>query len=185
MKKRIGLLLCALVLCGCAGQDSGLSRALELRARLNAAACEFTAVITADFDSYTQCFTLACTVQADGTVDFEVEAPAEIAGITGQVSASGGKLLFDDIALAFPLLADGRLSPVAAPWAMLRSLRSGYLNYTTVEGGCLCIAVDDTYESDALHIDVWLDAADLPQRSEILWQGRKILTITLENFAFL
>ena len=49
----------------------------------------------------------------------------------------------------------------------------------------LRIMINDSYRGDTLHLDIWTDAGDLPVRGEILWQGRRILTIEITNFAFL
>jgi hypothetical protein len=35
-----------------------------------------------------------------------------------------------------------------------------------------------------MQVDIWLEAG-IPTGAEILWQGRRILTIKVENFAFL
>ena len=77
------------------------------------------------------------------------------------------------------------VSPVSGPWLLMKTLRSGYLTSCGVEDGCLRIAIDDSYEDDALHLDVWLDESDCPKRGEILWKGRRILTVEIENFVFL
>jgi hypothetical protein len=43
---------------------------------------------------------------------------------------------------------------------------------------------DGSYQDDALHLDIWLDENDSPQRGEILWQGRGILSVSVTNFVF-
>ena len=118
-------------------------------------------------------------------VDFTVKEPQAIAGITGSISPKGGKLTFEGLSLGFELLADGSVSPVSAPWILMKTLRSGYLTSCGVESGCIRVAIDDSYEEDALHLDFWLDEKDLPKRGEILWQGRRILSLDIENFVFL
>jgi len=123
-------------------------------------------------------------LDAQGKVTFSVTAPETIAGITGTVSASGGRLTFDGNALAFTLLADGQVSPVSGPWLLMKTLRSGYLTSCGMEEGSLRIAIDDSYEDDALHLDVWLDGQDAPIRGEIMWQGRRLLTIGVKIFTF-
>ena len=115
---------------------------------------------------------------------FTVQQPEAIAGITGTVSATGGKLTFDKEALAFEWMADGQITPVAAPWVLMHTLRSGYLTSCGREGEILRMAIDDSYADDALHLDIWLDEQDLPKYAEILWQGRRILSIKVKNFQF-
>ena len=174
-----------MLLAGCAGARDTMDRAMALRSALLAKGAEFDATVTADYGDKTYSFGMHCRMEAQGKVTFSVTAPETIAGITGTVSASGGKLTFDGNALAFTLLADGQVSPVSGPWLLMKTLRSGYLTSCGVEDGCLRIAIDDSYEDDALHLDVWLDESDCPKRGEILWKGRRILTVEIENFVFL
>lgn len=185
MKQIIPILLILVLLAGCAGARDTMDRAMALRSALLAKGAEFDAAVTADYGDKTYSFGMHCRMEAQGKVTFSVTAPETIAGITGTVSASGGKLTFDGNALAFTLLADGQVSPVSGPWLLMKTLRSGYLTSCGVEDGCLRIAIDDSYEDDALHLDVWLDESDCPKRGEILWKGRRILTVEIENFVFL
>ena len=185
MKRIIPILLILVLLAGCAGARDTMDRAMALRSALLAKGAEFDAAVTADYGDKTYSFGMHCRMEAQGKVTFSVTAPETIAGITGTVSASGGKLTFDGNALAFTLLADGQVSPVSGPWLLMKTLRSGYLTSCGVEDGCLRIAIDDSYEDDALHLDVWLDERDCPKRGEILWKGRRILTVEIENFVFL
>ena len=185
MKRIIPILLILVLLAGCAGARDTMDRAMALRSALLAKGAEFDAAVTAAYGDKTYSFGMHCRMEAQGKVTFSVTAPETIAGITGTVSASGGKLTFDGNALAFTLLADGQVSPVSGPWLLMKTLRSGYLTSCGVEDGCLRIAIDDSYEDDALHLDVWLDESDCPKRGEILWKGRRILTVEIENFVFL
>lgn len=185
MKQIIPILLILVLLAGCAGARDTMDRAMALRSALLAKGAEFDAAVTADYGDKSYSFGMHCRMEAQGKVTFSVTAPETIAGITGTVSASGGKLTFDGNALAFTLLADGQVSPVSGPWLLMKTLRSGYLTSCGVEDGCLRIAIDDSYEDDALHLDVWLDESDCPKRGEILWKGRRILTVEIENFVFL
>ena len=116
---------------------------------------------------------------------FTVTKPETIAGITGSISAAGGKLTFDDQAIAFDLLAEGQLSPIAAPWVFIKALRSGYLTSSGNDGEYLRLTVDDSYADDAMHLDIWLGQGDLPVRAEILWKGRRLLSMDVGNFHFL
>ena len=185
MKRIIPILLILVLLAGCAGARDTMDRAMALRSALLAKGAEFDAAVAADDGDKTYSFGMHCRMEAQGKVTFSVTAPETIAGITGTVSASGGKLTFDGNALAFTLLADGQVSPVSGPWLLMKTLRSGYLTSCGMEDGCLRIAIDDSYEDDALHLDVWLDESDCPKRGEILWKGRRILTVEIENFVFL
>lgn len=186
MKRLAALLVVVILMSGCTGKGEQLERAMALRSKMLVSRCTFTAQITADYGDKLYEFTMDCQADANGNLQFSVCQPESIAGVTGQVSQSEGKLTFDnDKAVAFELLADGQLAPVAAPWVLIRTLRSGYLTSCAQEGEMLRVAIDDSYEEDALHLDIWLDSQDLPARGEILWQGRRILSIRVVNFCFL
>ena len=185
--KRIAALLCmVLLLSGCGGTDQTMDRAMAFRSQLLAAGgCSFDADITADYGDKSYTFSMACTADDRGAVSFSVTKPETISGITGSVAATGGMLTFDDKALSFALMADGLVTPVSAPWVLLKTLRSGYLTSCGQEGEYLRLAIDDSYEADALHLDIWLGDEDLPVRGEVLWQGRRLLSIAVTNFTFL
>lgn len=157
---------------------------MSLRSVLLSKSVEFDTVITADYGDKTYTFEASCTADPQGGLTFTVTQPQTIAGITGSISKNGGKLTFGDQALAFPMLADGQVTPVSAPWILMNTLRSGYLTSCGKEGDGLRLAIDDSYEDDALHLDIWLDGNDLPIRGEILWQGRRILSMEVKNFRF-
>lgn len=186
MKKVLPLILAAVLLTGCSQTPKEVERALSLRAKLlQASSCTFDAEITADYGEVLHVFRMNCTVDPQGGVSFRVIAPESIAGITGTLSKQGGALTFDDTALYFDLLADGQLSPVCAPWVLMKALRGGNIASAGIENGLLRVSVDDSYEEDALNLDVWLDASDIPQRADICFAGRRILSLKLENVQLL
>ena len=109
-----------------------------------------------------------------------------ISGIRGVLSGKGGKITFDeDRAVAFPMLAEGRVTPISAPWLVYNTLRSGYIAACGMEGELLRLTLNDSYEEEALQVDVWLDDLDRPETAEILWRGRRILTVHVTNFQIL
>ncbi len=185
MKPLIMLLCAVLLLTGCASDGVQLQNAMTLRAQLQQQEAAFDALITADYGDKTHSFTVSCAAHTDGSLAFTVQAPDAIAGISGTVSATGAALKFDQQALAFPVLADGQVTPVCGPWILINTLRSGYLTSSGREGEYLRLAIDDSYQDDALHLDIWLDENNLPARGEILWQGRRVLSIAVTNFRFL
>lgn len=184
MKKTMAVfLLLAICLFGCDGENDALARAMQLRTSLLSAKMgSFDACVTADFgvDSYTFC--MACTFDADGNIAFRVTEPETIADITGSISASGGKLTFDDTALAFPLMGDGQLSPVSAPYLLLKALRGGYVRCCALEQGMCRVTVDDSYDADAHMLDIWLDEENLPIQADIYEENRRTMTLTIEKF---
>lgn len=178
----LAVVISLLLLSGCSGKNTELQRAMELRTKLLGACCTFDAEITADYGSSIQTFRVYCEGNAQGNLGFSVTAPESIQGITGRIESGEGKLTFQDTALAFPLLAEEQLSPVSSPWIFWNTLRSGYLTAAGMEDDLLRLTIDESYEEDALTVDIWLDAQDKPIRAEILYVGRRILTLTIENF---
>ena len=186
MKRIVAAVLMLILLSGCSGKHAQLENVMALRSKMLVRSYTFTAQITADYGDKLYEFAMDCQVDGQGNVQFAVSKPESISGVTGQISQSEGKLTFDhDKAVAFELLADGQLAPVAAPWVLIRALRSGYLTSCAQEGEMLRVAIDDSYEEDALHLDIWLDSQERPVRGEILWQGRRILSMKVVNFCFL
>lgn len=181
MKRLIPMVL-VFALCGCAGEDAQMAQALELRSRiLGAQQVRFEAEITARYIDTAEEFTLDCTANPDGTVSFAVAEPEELRGITGAVSNAEGTLTFDETVLAYPLMAGERLSPVAGPWVLMKALGSGCITACAREGELLHITVDDSYAEDALTVDVWVEDGTVEQ-AEISHQGRRILTMEIEDF---
>ena len=186
MRRAVALVLSMLLLTGCSSGEQAIDRAMELRGNLlSSSGCSFTAKITADYGDTVQQFTVDCKGDDRGGLEFTVKSPETIAGICGSISEEGGKLTFDDVALAFPLLTQEQISPVSAPWIFLRTLRGGYLTSAGEEDGLLRVTIDDSYEDDALQLDIWLDGKNMPVRAEILYDGCRILSLEVENFEIL
>jgi outer membrane lipoprotein-sorting protein len=182
VKKLSVLLIVLLFLGGCSGKQEELERAMTLRAKLLASECSFDAKITADYGDKLYVFAMTCQGDSRGNLAFTVTEPESIAGITGIISQDGGRLTFDDMALAFPLMADDQLTPVSAPWIFLKTLRGGYLTSANTEEELLHLTIDDSYEEDALQLDIWLDGQNHPVQADILYDGRRILTVQVSNF---
>ena len=159
---------------------------ISLRSALLAGdGCGFDAVITADYGQETYTFAMGCTFDAHGNLSFTVLQPETIAGIGGTIDTSGGNLRFDDIALAFPLLADGYASPISSPWLMYRCLVGGMIQTIGVEKDLLRATIHDSYSNDALQFDIWLNGDNVPIRAELLYENRRIITLSIENFRIL
>lgn len=159
---------------------------LQLRSNLlQSAGCSFQAQVTADYGDKIHTFTLNCNADSEGDITFTVLEPDTISGITGTISGEGGSLTFDETALHFELLAEGQLSPISAPWIMLKTLRSGYITSCGRENEQVRLSIDDSYHENALRLDIWLDRDQHPQKTEILYEGRKILSVSVEQFKIL
>ena len=185
MKRAVPVLVLLLTLSGCLGGNRELEQGMKLRAKLLSSSCSFEAVITADYGDDVYSFTVGCQADSQGNLSFTVKQPDTISGIAGSISATGGKLTFDETVLAFPLLADGQLTPVSAPWILVRTLQGGYLRAAGTEEDLLRLTFDDSYEEDALQLDIWLDSANVPVKADVLYDGRRILSMSISEFQFL
>lgn len=182
MKKVLPLILAAILLTGCSNTPKEMEQALSLRGQLlKAASCTFDAEITADYGDILHVFRMSCASDGEGNLTFCVIEPESIAGITGKINRQGGALTFDDTALYFELLADEQLSPVSAPWVLMKALRGGYITSAGMEDGLLRVSVNDSYEENALNLDVWLGEGNLPEKADICYAGKRILSLKLEN----
>lgn len=186
MKKALAAALLAIVvLTGCSGKNEELEQGLKLRTRLlTGNGCQFDAEITADYGDKLHVFALQCQADKEGAVQFRVTKPESIAGIEGTLDAGDGALTFDGTALHFPLLADNQVTPVSAPWLLMKALRAGYLRSAGSAGALTQLSLDDSYDEDALHLDIWLNEEKLPVKAEILFRERKILSLDVQNFRF-
>jgi len=186
MRRAVWVAFLAVMLWGCSPGERELDSAVQLRQELLAAqGCSFDVKITADYGQ-TQCvFRMQCSTDAQGDMVFQVTEPQTIAGISGRVSDSGGELTFDDTALHFDLLAQGQVSPVSAPWLLIKTLRSGYLTSAGTEGELLRLTIHDSYQDNALQGDIWVADQSSVVRGEFLYEGRKILTLDVTDFRIL
>ena len=185
MKRIICIFVMLFLLSGCSVESGNMDRAMTLRGKLQQKEVSFETTITADYGDKIHTFSMECRSDVQGNLRFTVTEPETIAGISGTVAKGSGKLSFDDQVLAFDILADGLISPVSGPWVMVETLRGGYLTSCCREGEYLRLAIDDSYAEDALHLDIWLGESDLPVQADILWQGRRLLSICVKTFTFL
>lgn len=183
--KAVSLLCIIFVLVGCGKADSSVGKAVSVRNKLlESNGCHFSATVTADYGKEIYQFSMDCESDKDGNVTFAVTTPETIQGITGKITNDGGAITFDDTVLAFQMLADGQITPVSAPWLLIKTLRSGYLNGCSDAEKGICISIDDSYAEQALHLEIVTQDA-CPVSAEIYWQGRRVLTMLVENFTYL
>lgn len=186
MKRILAVLLLMLFFCGCNKASDVTRRGTELRQRLlEGKGCRFTSVINADFGELEYSFTLDCTAEEDGTLSFTVLKPESIADITGYINDQTGNLTFDEAVLAFPPLAEGEMSPVYAPWLFYKALSGGYIRAGGREETGYRLTIDDSYRGENLVLEVWLDEGGKPAAAEIVWQGRRLLSLQIVEFAYL
>lgn len=186
MKRMLSMVMILLCLCGCSDRTSHMNQALTLRKIVqNADGCTFSSVITSDYGDKAYSFSMDCKADDTGKVTFTVTSPETISGISGTLSDGEGKLTFDKQALVFEMLADGQVSPVSIPWLFMHTLRSGYIRSCGAIHQGLLIQIDDSYREDALQLNIRTDEKNLPISAEIFWQGRRIASMTVENFTIL
>ena len=179
------VLVFSLILSGCAPASDYLEPGLQLRDKLlNANCCKFVAKIRASFDDAQYTFSLSCQADPKGTLTFSVISPEVIADISGVIEKGSGKLTFDDKLLAFPMLADGELSPISAPWVFYNAILSGYIRAAGQEEEFIRISIDDTLQGENLCVEVWFKE-DTPVYAEVIWQGKNILSISISGFEIL
>ena len=187
MRRKIAVIVCIILLfSGCSSGSAGIEQAQSLRGKLNSSSgYSFRANITADYGTALYEFTLDCQVDREGNLSFTVITPESISGITGRINAQGARLTFEDKVLAFEPIADGQITPVTAPWVLIMTLRGGYLNGCTEDKDGYLLTIDDSYQDDALRLNIRINKDLLPQWAEIFWQNRRVLTLAVENFTFL
>ena len=153
---------------------------------LSGMGCQFQAIVTADYQQELYQFTLDCQCDEQGTLRFSVVEPESISGIEGVISGEGGKLTFEnEKALVFETLADGQVTPVTAPWLLVKTLRGGYVTSCALEEDLMRVSIDDSYRDDALRLDIWFTDDNLPKHAEILWADRRILSLEVTRFEIL
>ena len=179
MKRFLPLLLVFFL--GCSGRDLAMEEALALRSRCLAGNVSFEAEIRADYITNIEAFSLDCAFDEAGEMTFTVTAPDDIEGIRGTVTGTEGTVVFDDMVLGYPLLAEGRLSPLAAPWVLVKALREGCILAVGQEEELLHLTIDDSYADNALTLDIWLEDGQV-EEAEIAWEGRRCVTMTVEDF---
>ena len=179
------ILFISILFSGCSSADGTIDTAVSLRNKLQESnGCSFSATVNADYGDKIYKFSMDCTSDKEGNLSFVVTKPDTISGITGRISAQGGGITFDDKILAFQTLADGEISPVTAPWVFLNSLRGGYIRGCAYSDGSYQIEIDDTYEEDALRLNIWV-VNNLPVNGEIFWKGRRAIAFTVDGFVYL
>lgn len=182
MKRLIFVLCVAVLLSGCCSVDV-MDDALRLRTGLqNSQMCSFEATIIADYGDSAYRFVLDCVANQAGDMTFTVKEPESISGITGKLSRDGGNLTFDDVALYFPMLAEGLITPVAGPWTFLSALSSGYIQSTGSDGAYTRVMIQDSYQDNALSVDVWLSQDIVPVQADVIWEDRRIVSMQIRNF---
>ena len=185
MKKVLALLATMLLLGGCGKTENVQNDLLKMRKELSGKRYSFLACIHADFGENTYDFKLDCQFDAIGNMTFTIISPETISGITGKIDRAGGALVFDDKAVVFNLLADGQISPVCAPWLVMKGLCGGFLSSWGQQSDGTILTIDDSFQGKNVSFRVSLTKNLQPRSAEILWEGRCILSVMVEDFRYL
>lgn len=186
MKRIIPLIVFVFMLAGCRSTEENMDRALGFRQELlRQSGCRFHCELTADYGEILYKFSLQCEADNKGNITFTVSAPDSISGITGQISNTGGRITFNDSVLGFPILSEDLPTPLSAPWIFMCALRSGYIRTCDVDNGLLTLTIADTYEEDAILVEIHFDEEDRPASCQFIWKGRRILSMMITSFAYL
>lgn len=181
--RRLIVVVCLfLLLAGCGGsRREPTQQALDFRnAMMEADACSFTARVTADFGEQVYGFTLACT-HADGSTKLEVTEPEAIAGIKAVVAGRDACLEFDGVSLELGLLADGRISAVAAPWLLCQCWEGEYIAYAGADAEEQRVTYLRGYEDDQVTVDTWF-RDQVPTYAEVVYDNTRCLTVEITDF---
>ena len=186
MKRLSVIFLLVFLLSGCGDSEESMDQALAFRQNLlQQAGCSFDCNIAADYGDVLYQFTLTCEADNKGNVSFTVSAPDSINGIAGTISASGGKIKFDDTVLGFPILSEELPTPLSGPWLFMTALRSGYIRTADSEKGKMSVTIADTYEDNAILMQIQFDEKEIPISCEFIWKGRRILSMMISSFTYL
>ena len=179
MKKLCLLVLClALLLTGCgSGREAERQQQLaeELRARRD---LRFTADVRAEYPDKTVSYRLSYVEDDDGCM-IRVLEPEEIGGVSVHLGPDGAQLRFEEISLDTGPLDRYGLSPLSALPALTRALREGHLESAWTEGE---LSVWELIAGDHLTVQVWLDAELVPQRAELISDGRVSVFLELSDW---
>ena len=183
MKRIFLILICLLYLSGCSSGQEPIDVAHKLRSDiLHSSSCLFNAHITADYGDELYEFDMQCEFDQLGNLMFSIKKPDSIAGITGRVDAKEGAFTFDDQVLAFKKITDGQLTPVTAPWVLMQAVRGGYISACGKDKDGYHIQLDESYEENPLTLDLWINHNMEISRGELLWDGRRILSIDVTDY---
>ena len=183
MKRCIVLFLSVLILVGCAGSVRPMDDVLLFRQQLSdGQGCRFRAEITADYGDRIYCFTLDCQTNVNGDMDFAVVLPDTIAGICGEINQTGGKITFNDKVLLFDPLSQGQMTPIIAPWLMLRAIYGGYIRSVADSEQWIEATIDDSLGTEDFQAVIAFGKDMQPVCCEIFSNHRRILTVRVTNF---
>lgn len=176
-------MLCALLLVGCASEESVLEPAIEFRAALlQAGGCSFHARIEADFGESVEQFSVDCDYHTDGTAVLTLTEPETLAGITASVTERGGKVTYEGMSVDFGLLANGNVIPAAAPALAALAWSGEYIAAAGWEEEVYRVTYEKDFDEERLQIDAYFKNT-LPILAEVCYNNQRILKLEISEFS--
>lgn len=176
------LLMVALVFTGCTDNTDGMDDFISLRNQVLKSKCSFETSVITDYGDAETKYSMVCNADNLGDMSLIVSYPQSISGISCSITGGKGQLTFDDQAVAFEMIADGQITPVSAPWLFFKALRGGYASSCSRDDSGTMVSVDDSFGDVAYSVDIWLNDAFLPKAAEIIWNGKRIVSMEINSF---
>lgn len=154
---------------------------MQLRENILCGNYSFCVNISADYGEQLYTFGMKCKSADHGALVFEIMSPESISGITGTMDDNTSNITFDGHILAFEPLTDKQIAPISAPWILINSLKSGYIQGYSGKAQPQVI-LDDSYEDESLQLQVWLNDENKPVYAEIYWDERRVITMEITEF---
>ncbi len=184
MRRILSLILLLALLTGCKGEESLLTQAIAFRGQLiSAGGCSFCAEITADYEQEVQTFTLECDANEEGEITFRVLAPDSIADISGHMEGGEGKVTYDGLQLAFPLLVYDRISPVSAPALVVTCWLKEFILSAGSSQENYRVTYEKKIQEKVLLIDTYFEK-DIPISAELCYNGYRIINMKITEFSY-
>lgn len=187
MKKCISLILVLILLFlfGCRNESDVVGEMMSLRNKiLSCASFSFVADVTVDYGESLYSFCANCCVDAENNMELTIVEPSSISGIKAKISAESGKLIFDDKTLLFATVAGGQITPVGAPWLLIEAIRGGYISMCSSQEAGGYAQINDSYKGANFFVDLRLDNQSIPVSGEIIWEGKRIVSMRISDFVF-
>lgn len=139
--------------------------------------------IQADYGQGIHCFTVACEGDGEGKLRLELTAPETISGICATVKGETGELSYEGLSLGFGLLAEGRISPVAAPAIALDCWLSEFVLSAGTEGELYRASYEKKISEKALLLDTYFENG-IPIFADMCYNNKKIIHMEISDFAY-
>ena len=168
---------------GCNNTNDVPDKFLNIRQKaLNCDYCQFDAAVTIDYGDATYSFSVACKTDVNNNMNISVIKPELISGVHAKISGGSGKIVFDEEAIAFQTIANDQIAPICIPWLLMKSLYGGYMSSYGSGNNLNFVRIDDNFNQTEYSVELWLDEANIPSEAEILWDGKRIASLTIDNF---